>query len=140
MPFYGRFWCSFYGLCGLCSLVNTPKILFHFGKISAKSNKISNGSSEISTKLGKISPTKLTFFHCYHVKSSSFSRYLTSTNLTATRWKPDLFDSIILSSQWRVKICLNSIRLGLVRVNPKPELTQPNPRTPIIIMSYLNEN
>ena len=24
MPFYGRFWCSFYGLCGLCGLVNTP--------------------------------------------------------------------------------------------------------------------
>ena len=36
--------------------------LYHFGKISAKSNKISNRSSEISTKLGKISPTKLIFF------------------------------------------------------------------------------
>ena len=24
MPFCRQFWCSFYGLCGLCGLVNTP--------------------------------------------------------------------------------------------------------------------
>ena len=24
MPFYERFWCDFYDLCGLCGLVNTP--------------------------------------------------------------------------------------------------------------------
>ena len=23
MPFYGRFWCNFYDLCGLCGLMNT---------------------------------------------------------------------------------------------------------------------
>ena len=63
------------------------------------------------------------------------TRSLTLTNLTATRWELDLFDSIILSNRWRVKIYSNSIRLGLVQVKPKPEL-----RTPIIIMSYLNEN
>ena len=27
MPFYGRFWCGFCGLYGLCSLVNTPSLV-----------------------------------------------------------------------------------------------------------------